>query len=257
MSKNRKSLFIRSHGPDVGTLKQGLVWLGRLTESDPAKRKAAIAIYTKGQLSGTTIETVLGTPACKALAKGQAVGFGKASLSLITARERIYSWNGPILAVYPPKKLIDALDDLTGVTDMMVVPWTMEEIEFWIKAWGAEEFGGTAPKAEKPPLDPVVVAALKTLTETVNLSTGITHPSDKMAALDTFRILVGHRVSYHPEAVRAWLVGQGGWSPRDADAVQEIAQGYLEGRRFRGHGREFWNDSIIDRWREEAAKGLS
>lgn len=254
MNKNRKSLFIRAHGPDVDALKRALVWLGRLAETDSAKRKAAIAIYSKGQLSGTVIEPVLGTPACKALAKGQTVGFGNASLSLITARERIYSWNGPILAVYPPKMLIDALDDLTGVTDMLVLPWTMEEIEFWIKTWGAEELGGTAPREEKPKLAPVVVAALKNLTETVNLSTGITHPSDKMAALDTFRILVGHRVSYHPEAVRAWLVGQGGWSPRDADAVQEIAQGYLDGKRIRGHGREFWNDSIIDRWREEAAK---
>ncbi|MDX6768926.1 MAG: hypothetical protein SF051_05295 [Elusimicrobiota bacterium] len=254
MNNNRKSLFIRSYGSDVETLKKGLVWLGRLAESDPAKRKAAIAVYTKGQLSGTTIETVLGTPACKALAKGQTVGFGKATLSLITARERIYSWNGPILAAYPPKKLLDALDDVTGVTDLMVIPWTMEEIDFWVKAWSAEELGSTAPKPERPSLDPVVVAALKTLTDTVNLSTGITHPSDKMAALDTFRILVGHGVAYHPSAVRAWLVGQGGWSPRDADAVQEIAQGYLDGKRFRGHGQPFWGDNIINSWREEAAK---
>lgn len=253
MSK-RKSLYVTSRGPNVDALRQGLVWLGRLTEADPAKRKAAIAIATKGQLGGTVIEEILGARACKALANGDSVLFGKATLNLITKRDRIYSWNGPILAVYPSKQFLDALDDLAGVTDFMLIPWTMEEVQFWIKAWTAEEVGATGAKVEDLQLDPVVVAALKNLTESVNLSTGITHPSDRHAALDTFRILSSHRISYRPDDVRAWLVGKGGWSPRDADAVHEIAQGYLDGKRFRGGKEPFWGDGILNTWKQEATK---
>lgn len=255
MSSTRKSVFIRSHGPDKDALRRALAWLARLSEADITKRKVALAVDGKAQMSANTIVEVLGEAACKALAKGQPVTFGKATLSLVIQRDRLQSWTGPILAAFPSKKLLDKLDGLQGVTDIIVVPWTMEEAEFWIQAWGAEELGTTSSgRAAAPQLDPIVESALRNLTQSVNLSTGITHPSDRQAALDTFRVLSRNRIAYHPKDVRAWLVGKGGWEPKDADAVQNIAQGYLDGKRFRGGDKPYWGDGILDIWRKDATK---
>ena len=152
------------------------------------------------------------------------------------------------------QKLLDKIDGLIGVTHVLVIPWIRQDITFWINTWSANELGSTISKSPKQPkLSPVVIEALKSLTSTVNLSTGIGHPSDKAATIDLFKHLKSAGEVFDPEEVRSWLVSQGNWYPEHADKVMEIAAAILKGRRFRG-ATKFWRDDIIEQWTEKAKK---
>src|SRR3989338_6943264 len=196
MTRKRGSFFIRSEGANEEAFKLGLGWLVQLVEKDLAKRRARLAICTKRNLQGV-IEDVLGGSSIRMLGKGESVTLNeKVEVTLLTERERIYSWPGPILAAFPSKRLLDAIDALYDTTDVLVVPWTIGEVQYWIDTWGAAEFpSGTRP-ASMLALDPVLQEALRSLTETVNLSTGISHPSDRAAAIGAFRALHGAGIRF-------------------------------------------------------------
>ncbi|NCS90021.1 MAG: hypothetical protein GW789_14985, partial [Ignavibacteria bacterium] len=145
---------------------------------------------------------------------------------------------------------------LSGVTDILIIPWVLSEMLFWIETWSSQELNSSKPIAKKFNLDPIVETALKSLTKSVNLSTGLAHPSDRTSTIQMFEILLENNISYNLDEVRAWLVSKGGWRPSDADKVVEIGQGVLDGKNFRTKGR-MWRENIIDIWRLDAAKNTS
>ncbi len=202
------------------------------------------------------IPKVIGTKFANALAKGHKVKLPNSSgeLSLLTESQTIYECNGPILAIYPTKKLLDKIDGLFDVTHVLVIPWIFEDIKQWVETWSAHELGSEAPEPTRiAKLNPVVIEALKTLTSTVNLSTGIHHPSDKAAAIDLFQRLKNSREDFGPSKVRMWLVSEGNWDPTLADDVMKVAQAVYEGRRVRG-GKPIWAEDIIEQWRKRASQ---
>lgn len=254
MKARRSSLYIKSNGPNKSVIAKGFAWLLELGNNDVNKRSALLAVPVKSNLRGV-ISSVIGGAVVKRLEKGEKVTINSTvQVSLLTERETIYSWDGPILAIYPTKKLLDKIDGLPGATDVLVIPWTLKEVQYWIDTWSAIELGG-APQINisKPFSNPVVETALESLTHRVNLSTGITHPSDRSAAIELFKILRDAGIPYDPNEVRAWLVAQGGWNPKHADDVKKIAIDILARKRLKD-GRGSWNEKILDIWKEDAKK---
>lgn len=108
------------------------------------------------------------------------------------------------------------------------------------------------PDQEVPPvaLHPMVTAALQHLTATVNLKTGIIHSSDHQKAVEIFETLHLAGIPYEPAEIRAGLVGQGGWGPKDADEVTKLAADMAEGKRLRGRtGKAI--QGLLDYWAEK------
>jgi hypothetical protein len=257
MKARRSSLYIKTHGVDEAAISAGLAWLLDLARKDSSKRLALLAVPVKSNLRGA-VSSVIGETSTRALQQGKKLTISSTvQVSLLTERERIYSWSGPVLAIYPTKRLLDIVDGLIGITDVLVIPWTLDEVQYWIDTWSAIELGpGIEYKPSKLPpsaLNPIVEAALESLTNRVNLSTGILHPLDRAAAIELFRILRGAGITYDPGQVRAWLVSRGRWNPRDADDVAEVASGILAGKRLRG-GSGSWSDKILEMWRDRAEK---
>lgn len=204
-------------------------------------------------LSGV-IDEVLVKRAVKALKQGNSINLDLVvTVSLLTERKDIFNHQGPVLAVYPNKKLLDKIDNMRGVTDVLVIPWSFQEIQYWIEAWQALELGTSGKSPGNPSFsDPVVEESLKSLTSRVNLSTGIGHPMDKAAAVDLFRKLKAAKIAYDPSEIRGWLVRHG-WESDDADAVKDVAEKILQGRAVRiANGG--WADDIVSVWRERASK---
>ncbi len=252
--KNRVAVYINSQGPNPQVIEEGLRWLDSICASTQ-KCDGLLAFLGKSQ-SERVMSQVIGEHLAKALAKNQKVKLPNSpvELSLMTERERLYTWDSPVLVVYPSKKLLDKVDSLFGVTHVLVIPWTLEEIQYWIDTWGAYELG-TQPTKSKRRLvsNPVVEEALRSLTVGVNVSTGIGHPLDKASTIDLFRRLKAASEHFDPEEVRAWLVAEGNWKPKYADDVAEVARGVIEGKRFRGT-RSRWRKDIVKVWRKEAKK---
>lgn len=99
----------------------------------------------------------------------------------------------------------------------------------------------------------VVLMAMKSLAARVNRSTGISHPSDKKATIDTFKILKKYKEHYDPIEIKSWLILKADWEPKFADDVAKIAKGILEGKSFRSTQKHAsYKSNIIDLWREES-----
>ncbi len=254
MKVQRSSIYIRyQQGAYRQAIMEGFAWLTEMAKKDTSKSYALLAVVTQSNLRGY-VSSVIGEKTVTSLAKGDDVTInGIVRLSLLTERKVMYSWNGPVLAIYPTKKLLDKIDSLSGATDVLVIPWTLQEVEYWIDTWTAIELG-SAPQVEAriPFSNPLVEAALEALTNRVNLSTGILHPSDRAATIDLFRILRDSGISYDPDEIRAWLVRYG-WKPRDADDVKKVSEAILARKALRGQ-RHAWSDNILDILRERAGQ---
>ena len=156
-----------------------------------------------------------------------------------------------VLALWPSSKLLTMVDDTPGLKALAVVPWLLEELDDWRAARRPTDLLGVAEVASEPTIaDPVVRRALESLTATVNLGSGLTHPSDKASAIDTFRVLRKAGYSWDPDVVRAWAMAHG-WYSHGADDLRRYAAGTLEGRRFQG-GRSMLNSDVIEYWRQTA-----
>lgn len=256
VTKARKRYYIHTEGPDEHAVRLGFAWLADSAKHAGAPVTALLAVTVKDNLRGV-ISNVIGDQIVTALAAGKTVPIAHTPISirLITLRTKhSILQGGPVLALYPTKKLLDMLDELYGVTEILVVPWRLAPVQYWIDTWAPQELTSSATTAPAVTVkNPVVVEALKTLTSTVNLSTGISHPSDHKAAIDLFHRLTEANEQFEPLEVRAWLVSQGGWSPRDADQVRSIAEAVLARRRIRGGGR-FWADDIVKQWRSRVSE---
>lgn len=248
---DRTSVFLDTEGPDEEAIEVACAWLRQLGEQDVKKQEAVLAVNTKRELEGV-FSDVVGEAAAKALSDKQPLQVGETEIQVMTKRIDPSGWQGgPVLALYPDEKLLNKMDEMAGVTDVLVVPWSKETVEFWIDTWGATALRSDA-EGESPKIDdPVVKEAVETLDALVNTSTGITHSSDRATCIEIFKTLHSNGFSFDPKTVRAWLVAEKGWDPDYADDVKKVAEGVQAGKRFQYDQGGLAND-ILDRWKEKA-----
>lgn len=257
MTKSRK-LYISSNGPEAEPVKKGFFWLLE-TAVRAGSDGAYLVTLSLGNLEGA-ISEALGEDLVKLLERDKSVTvvLEGASVNLDLLTERIDSGSihkGPALVIYPNAKMLERVDDHDEITDVLVVPWIMEDIQEWIETWNAQELGMEHKQVDEPAFsDPVVEAALKSLTIRVNLSTGLGHPSDRDTAIWLFRNLKRENIRYNPIEIKGWLVRHG-WSARHANKVKEVAEKIQNGKRLRTyHEDDMWIENIVEIWREEALK---
>jgi hypothetical protein len=133
----------------------------------------------------------------------------------------------------------------------VVVPWLEEDVTTWIHARGALDLLGKRSAPPSPGIgDPVVGAAMRSLTSRVNLSSGLVHPRDKAAAVQALEILKrnGHR--YDSQELQTWAMANG-WDGRGARQLSEYAAGVLHGKAYRT-GADAWGSEVMNYWREDA-----
>jgi len=246
---SREVFFVNSQGPDYNSALKAFQWL--LTRPE---KNAFLAVPVYGNLNGM-ISGVLGDETIKSLKKTGRLRLENKQIVLVTERKFIYNGkNSPLLAFYPTRSFLDKLDSIPNVSAMLVVPWNMKEVEPWIRTWNALELESPQViKQEELIKNRVVVQALKSLTAAVNVSTGISHPRDREAAIQTFTILRDAGELFNPEDIKAWLIRNGGWKATYAQEVAELAQKVLERKRLR-KCRSHWRKDILKIWREEATR---
>ncbi len=167
------------------------------------------------------------------------------SFNLNTERLEINDWTEDIvLSLYPTKRMTDNLNNLRRARAIVVVPWTDRKRDDWIRTWNPEIVGGTQENENPLDLDPRLERALDALTNIINLSTGLTHSSDKDSAIQLLRILHQNRIPLNPEDMRIWAL-QNDWTSDGANLLRDYAQGILKGRRYRTGPLSMWNNEYI------------
>jgi hypothetical protein len=122
-SRYTEPLTIDQHDPDAASLKRGLGWLEAEAERRPGAT-AWIATASKAAVRRGVVAAVLGASVARALAAGRAVPYSRRrELKLVTDRNLpARGLDGPVLAIYPTRRLLDRLGRLPGVAALAVVP---------------------------------------------------------------------------------------------------------------------------------------
>jgi hypothetical protein len=168
------------------------------------------------------------------------------TVAVNTARSQGGYPRDPVLALWADDHdLLDRLDKWP-VPSICAIPWG-DSIANWKAKWTPTDIrtGNPAP-ADYPVLSPVVVKGLETITALANLSNGLDR-YNRDTAIDAFRLLHAAGEQFDPRQVRAWAA-RNGWGEANAAGIEDLAQGVLDGRRFRSQRK--LRDDIVDRWRD-------
>ena len=243
----RKSFYINTNGPDDNTLKIGLQWLQNQSK---LSNGGYIAVHGISNLDGI-ISKILSYDMIKNLKNGQMIMDG-IKISLITNKkipDNVY--HKPIFALHVDEQMLDKIDSIEGRKDVLACPWIFDEIKSWINTWNATELGNVSFEKKIDVENPVVIQALQSLTNRINVSAGISHPSDRLHAIWIFKILKQNHEKFSPDKIKSWLICKGHWKATHAESVAEIARNVIDGQTFR-IGVCTWSDDIIDIWRKKA-----
>jgi hypothetical protein len=242
--------FIDAHGPDDGAVREGFAWLLR---SAVERGSSRAAVFVSGLPQLESLGRAIGTDAADGLRQDRELRLDGVAIKALTAKKLPFSFEeGSILAVWVDDEQLDRLDGLRA-PELCAIPRAHGDIDGWRAAWDPIDVRiGQNIGLDEAIENPVVVRAMKSLTTSVNLSTGLGHPSDKEAAIGMFRVLTAEGELFEPDQIRAWAVRHG-WQPRHARDLAVLAEKFKAGKQVRGGKRKMWRDDVIEIWRRESA----
>jgi hypothetical protein len=230
-------------------VRRGFRWLIEFAEKH-GYSEAAIVVSSLHQVEDLVAILAVDASALKArILQGDGV-----TVNVYTERSLPSLLHGiPVLGVWVDDKQLDKLDDLLP-PGICAIPWNRVDIDGWKQSWNATDVRtGEAVGSQETVTNPVVAAAMASLTTSVKLSTGLGHPSDKASAVQMFKALKKANEVYSPDEIRGLAV-RSGWRSKDARELSELGQKVLDGRPVQGSKREMWREDIVEIWRQEARK---
>lgn len=229
MGRSGSSHYIDCCGPDDKALGEGLRWLVHAARE--AGGVGMIAVTTKQILENVHWSQF--SAVFDQLHKHGSYTIQGITLNLFTpGRATVYAFDGPILVMYGGQELLDAVDSIHGPASVLYIPFSQEDFKDWAATWEAMPLGSDAPEVveTQEPTTGVTLFALRSLTDKVNLNTGILNSSDYESAVRTLETLHHKGAALLPEIIRRQLIRLG-WKPKDAKEVKELAEKISAGRR--------------------------
>jgi len=184
-----------------------------------------LVVPQKGGFDRTIVAEFLGANIVKALIKGQAVPITQGvQMKLESAQTFRGSWSqGLLIGAHISDKDMNKLDDSIGAQAIVYLPWNDIEGKAWQATWGAQIIGTTAAPEPTASLSGPVEEALRSLTQAINLSTGLNHPSDKRHAERTIARLRQEGHSFDPVEIRRWAQ-RNAWTSSAAADLEAVAR---------------------------------
>lgn len=167
---------------------------------------------------------------------------------------RVSDWSGgPVLAAWPSREKLAQIADDSRTQALCVIPWNAEDTAAWEQAAHPELLEGAGLVSVGPILDPVAVAGLSYLTQSVNHSNNLAGALDHRDAVAVLRVL--HKGGYDlpSDQVYAWALSNG-WPARGAERLRLMAEKIDAGRTVQLKGPWPFRDNILEMWRAEAGK---
>ena len=187
--------------------------------------QVTLVVPKKGGWEHTIVAEFLGQAATKALLKGQQVLLTDGASMTLQSGQALRPFVGQGLLVGAHVSIADMnkLDDLYGAQAIMYLPWTDDEGKEWQATWNPQIVGAETQKISSGNLPDAVEKALGQLTQTINLGTGLGHPSDKKHAERTIDKLRADGHSFDPAEIRRWAQRHG-WSSSAAADLEGVAR---------------------------------
>lgn len=181
-------------------------------------------ITTVKKFSGVAGE-VLGPDVVRSLEKGTSIQLiPGVSLSHQSVKTIARAQKPQIaVALYIDNEGMIEIEDL-AIPNLIYVPFTEKEGADWAHKWDADVNGVEAVSTPLN-LSAEVTGALKRLTDYVNLSTGLGHPSDRNLAHETVAALRAKGETWDSSEIEKWSL-KNGWRPSHAAELANLFSSY-------------------------------
>ena len=217
-------VVVPADSQDQDALRLALAYAQKIGEGKNQPTEAVLFVHTKRQFDQSVLSSYFGKLDAALLSKGNAVslisGMSLRLSTLKTVRQR--HSGSVVIAYFADDSLLDASDDLDGLSGIVAVPDQPGGADNWVARWNAIVHGQVSQQYHKLIEDDVVEAALQNIVSNVNSSTGISHPRDKNLASENLRILVTNGHTLDSGAIRSWAIQQG-WASADAGELAKLA----------------------------------
>lgn len=184
---------------------------------------------TKGSFKNSDIAEFVGDNAAKALFKGLSVNLGDGIQLRFDIPKNINSFSNYdiVLATYLTDKDMDIVDGIKNVNSIVFLPWLEKDGKRWLSTWSPKTVGSSSwtTPSESLPVD--VQEVILKLGQCINMSTGLTHSSDKDMAKRLFTNLRKKGCIASPELIRIFAVNNG-WEPIRAEELAKFSSKYFE-----------------------------
>lgn len=180
-------------------------------------------IPTKQNIKGTSIESVLGVQICKTLYKRDSIKLSSGKTMRLGTMQtfKMEFKRCIVIAIYADDRMMDQVDAMKNLHSVIAVPHVEDALNNWSKTWSPIEPGKHASDNECLIEDSVIVSALDSLTNTINLSHSTLNSRDKETANNTVRILRRNEHYDDSSNIRAWAV-KNGWHPKTATELEKL-----------------------------------
>jgi len=224
---------------DEKSVNEGICWLvGHLGEGQ------RLTVWTPQK------QNLTGDPQLRSLV-------ARTSVEHITGRGGAHlAGPGPVLMAWPrPADISEFLRyNSHQVTALCVIAWGKDTLLSWVSAARPELLGKTTSWDMGDQLDPVVEAAMRNVTESINHNNTITGGDDKDDVVSALLALHDAGYALDAKALEGWAVANG-WSGRNPALLADYAQRIMRGSRPRSRRKRDMN--FVERMRQEAATSTS
>ncbi|AWI26872.1 hypothetical protein [Flavobacterium pallidum] len=143
---------------------------------------------------------------------------------------------------------ISKYEEFESVKAIIAHQWIEPDVQNWAKTWGAINIETNSPSEKMPFPDKVVQEALNDLSDSINMVTGITHPSDNEQCKTYLRAL--HKYGYELNATKifSYLTAARGWESDNANDVIKLINKLNSGGYFMG-GEKTGLQNYIKDWK--------
>lgn len=139
MRQDRDS-YVLTNGSHPKAVKRAFDWLIEQWREGPDNRDTVIAVPAKRNLEGIQdrLKSLIGENAYKGLMSSDNYADIGEGITLYTMTRRIQprKWDsGPVLGLFVDDDQLEDIDNLHGISSVLVVPWIREDVNGWEKQW--------------------------------------------------------------------------------------------------------------------------
>lgn len=220
--------LIENHGPIIDNFKMALSESIKLSLSN-CINQITLVVPAKGSFPDTIIGKFFGQTNSKLLCKGESIKLGQEisiNLKIPLELRNAFAQFGVVLATYLVQEDMHIVDELKSPKAIVYLPWMEDSGKKWLACWEPTIWGASTWAVESINFTPAVEDELNRLNSVINLSTGLTHPSDKKEADNMFKQLSKNGHYVNPEDIKYWAI-KNGWDAENAKSLEKLATKYF------------------------------
>lgn len=131
-----------------------------------------------------------------------------------------------LLATYLTERDMDIVDEVNDAHSIVYLPWNEGEGKRWLSTWAPQVIGDKSWVAPIDHLAPLAQQAVLKLGHSINMATGLKHPSDKELAKKIFADLRKKGISFSLAELKRFAI-HNGWKSTAAQELADFASKYI------------------------------